>query len=847
MIKHTPKVLFALTLAGCSSQIPTALAGPLALTKNNQPNATIVLQANAPDPMKEAAADLQKYIQKISGVQLPLKTDGKDVSGITLNVGKTDSTQASDLPNAKLNPETYAITQRGDDVYFEGNYPSPTAFAVYSFLQDQLGVRWFAPGDDWEYVPENANKSTFTVDVKNVVSVPGTSPRVWSGHSWTDSWKAWDLRNKAVVSEKVLRRNFQNNMYRIFPPSKYAKTHPEYYPLINGKRWIPANDNERYWWPAIGDPNVQRITEEYIHQWFLDHPDEDSFSLGMDDIAYMSDDPLTDAMDSSPDDYKKRNFSSRFYKFINIIAKQVKKTDPGKYIGTLIYSIALKPPVDVPKMEDNVFGFIADGSAAQWYQPGKKDEWMATTKDWAKRVSILSRYDYFGMGTFAPRVFPHAMAEMMDFDHSLGFEGSYVEMYTFLPQTAPMIWAFAQKQWNPNLKIDDLLNEFYTKMYGPAAPTMKKYFDLMEKSWNTPRPGHTGWVHRNIIHQATSISPEAVHEGTDLLNAAYNQATTPLEKRRIDVTRGGLQYASYAILEYALAQEISAAPVDSSAAAASALAKSEQLGKLISERETYWPQALKRQDLLGENLRGLKGMILGNGESYLQTNTAPLENPAIPGILRVAGWYHDNQPADAAATSQQLINSFPEGGIRNAIGSWNWVQENHPKSLIKNGNFEDTTKNTTAAAQEDWSSKGAPTGWSTWSSQGKAKFTKASGKTGNGFRIQSDTDETKDNGVIIQNATLNPTSKYLGIAWVKSADAALAANATITFRFRTDKGWFTGKDATITSGASPSTEWQPVIISANVPKGATAMAFMLGTNGGDAIFDDAALYEIPAK
>ena len=186
--------------------------------------------------MQQAATDLQHYLQKICGVELPLKTDGKDVPGITLNIGKTATAQDNDFPAADLNPETYAIHQRGDDVYFEGNYPSPTAFAVYSFLQDQLGVRWFAPGEDWEYVPQNQDKSTFTVDVKDVVSVPGTSPRIWSGHQWTQDWKDWDLRNKAVQSEKVLRRNFQNNMYRIFPPSKYAKTHPEYYPLVNGKR-----------------------------------------------------------------------------------------------------------------------------------------------------------------------------------------------------------------------------------------------------------------------------------------------------------------------------------------------------------------------------------------------------------------------------------------------------------------------------------------------------------------------------------------------------------------------------------------------------------------------------------
>src|SRR5690606_2789569 len=135
------KVLFTLLLSAAPS---FAVAAPLTFVQDGKPNATIVVQADAPAPVQAAGADLQKYIQKISGVLLPLKTDGKDAPGITLNVGKTESATAADLPDAKLNPETYAIRQRGDDVYFAGNYPSPTAFAVHSFLQDQLGVRWFA-------------------------------------------------------------------------------------------------------------------------------------------------------------------------------------------------------------------------------------------------------------------------------------------------------------------------------------------------------------------------------------------------------------------------------------------------------------------------------------------------------------------------------------------------------------------------------------------------------------------------------------------------------------------------------------------------------------------------------
>jgi len=844
MKQNLSKVLLGVALAGCSA---ASDAGPLTLVKNGQPNATIVMQANAPAPIKSAATDLQKYLAKISGVTLPLKTDGKDILGITLNVGKTATTLSSDLPDSKLNPETYAITQRNDDVYFEGNYPSPTAFAVYSFLQDQLGVRWFAPGDDWEYVPQNTNKSTFTINVKNVVSVPGTSPRVWSGHAWTKDWTDWDLRNKAVQSEKVPRRNFQNNMYHIFPPSKYAKTHPEYYPLVNGKRYIPVNDSESHWWPAIGDPNVQRITAEYIHQWFKDHPDQDSFSLGMDDVAYMSDDPLSDAMDSSPDDYKHRNFSSRFYKFINIIAKQVKKTDPDKYIGTLIYSIALKPPVDVPQMEDNVFGYIANGSVAQWYHPGKEDDWKNLTLDWRKRVKHLSRYDYYGMGTHVPRVFPHAIDDSIKFDKSLGFDGMYVEVYTFLPQTAPMIWAFAQLEWDPQKNVDVLLDDFYSKMFPSDTADVKKYFDLMEKSWNTERPGHTGWVHRNIIHQATSISPEAVEQGMQLLNAAYAKAKTPVEKRRIDVIRGGLQFGSYAVLEYDLAQQLSAISVTNETQANAALAKVQKFAELIDERGTYWAQAEKRDDILGANIRGLSIIKPGRSEGYLQRNFAPIESPAIPGILRVIDWYQTNQPDKAPQITQDLVSKLPAGFIKDAVEASRWLDDaskTGAKSLLKNGDFENNSKNT-AEAKEDWETKGAPVGWSTWSRMGSGEFVRVQGHTPSSKGIRVNAPSSGETSDLLQNLSVKSGERYVSTVWVKLDDPAHASDVVLSFRFRDASGWLKGNNATQRAIAATADGWQKLMLAVTVPHGATSVSVMLGVSNTSATFDDALVYLLP--
>lgn len=861
----TISVMTAMMLSSC------AQTAPLTLVKDGRPNATIVVQANAPERIQQAGADLQKYLQKITGVQLPLQSDGKDARGITLNVGQTETTQEGDLPDASLNPETYAISQRGDDVYFTGNYPAPTAFAVYSFLEDQLGVRWFAPGDDWEYVPQSHDKSTFTVDVKKVVSVPDTSPRVWSGHSWTQDWKDWNLRNKALQSEKVPRRNFQNRVYQIFPPPKYGKTHPEYYPLINGKRSIPADNSSKRWWPCMGNKDVQRLTVAYIRDFFKKNPNADSFSLGMDDIYNVCGCPLCRAMDANADDYENRRFSTRFYKFVNIVAGEIKKSNPDKYIGVLIYDIAKALPEGVPQIEDNVFGYIADGDAARWYLPGRKEAWQNLSREWAKRIKHLSRYEYYGLGTFVPRVFPHTMDETIKFDKSLGFEGMYTEVNTFLPHTAPMIWAFAQLQWDSKKNIDNLLHDFYSKMYPSSTDQMKKYYDLMEESWNTDRPGRAGWVHRNLLSQALSISPEAVHEGMKLLNEAHAQAKNPVEKRRIDVVRGGLQFASYAVLEYDLAQQLGEISVTNEAQAKAGLGKVQEFASLVGGRARNWEEATNRNDLLGESIRGL------NAKSYIQGNFAPIENFAIPGILRITDWYQANQPDHAGQivkdvvqklhgltgilpvvdryiaaqpdkalpVVRELVQKLPDGSMKDSLRALEWLanaEQTGAKSLLKNGDFEDRSKNT-ASPDEDWQIEGAPVGWATWSRLKSGTFVPAPGRTARSSAMHLGV-KSNDTAILLQSLPVQPGQRYAGTAWVKLDDPSLASGAMLSFRFRTKSGWHTGEGATQRTSAVVLDGWQKLVLVVTVPQNAISATVQLGANKTSATFDDVRVYRV---
>ena len=597
----------ALALTAVCVGVPHAHASPVILAKAGRPAATIVLPAGAKEYEKRAAAELRHYVQAVCGVELPLNADGKQVAGAGLYIGACEPTRPDDFPAKTLNPEAYAIHVREGSLFFTGRTPTPTYFAVAAFLEGSLGVRWFAPGEEWEYVPAG-KPGELAVEVKDVVSVPSTSPRVWSGHQWNDDWKVWSLRNRAVLSEVVPRRQFQNNVFKVFPPSRYAKEHPEYYPLIDGKRWIPAGDGDAYWRPCESNPEVQRLVAEHARKWFDAHPDVDSFSVGMDDVSHMCACPNCRAWDPRPDSYEKREFSDRHYKFVNAIARQVAQTHPDRYVGTLIYNIARNLPETVDRLEPNVFGFITETSA-WWWQPEVKKADHALTRQWAKRCRHLSRYDYFGMGAITPRVYPHAMAEQLKFDKSLGMEGMYTEVYTFLPNTAPMIWAFARLQWDHKQSVDALLGEFYDRMFGPAAGTMKQYFDLLERSWNTARPGRAGvWVHRNLKAQALAMSPEDVDEGFALLRKAAGRAKTDPQKGRIETLRAALEFGSYPIKAFGLSGQLMNADIRDEASAGRAMAQIARMARLAQEREACWAAAPKREDLLGETVRGLGGM-----------------------------------------------------------------------------------------------------------------------------------------------------------------------------------------------------------------------------------------------
>ena len=150
------------------------LAGPseaVVLVKDGKPMATIIVAKPAVNPPANdsaaqkfaAARDLQAYVRKMSGAELPIVGDDAKPPAPWVIVGRCAAADAlgANVPSG-LTParreEGFLILAKGDRLLLAGNDAGPyhgTEYAA-SELLERLGVRWYMPGEFGEFVPRNA-------------------------------------------------------------------------------------------------------------------------------------------------------------------------------------------------------------------------------------------------------------------------------------------------------------------------------------------------------------------------------------------------------------------------------------------------------------------------------------------------------------------------------------------------------------------------------------------------------------------------------------------------------------------------------------------------------------------
>lgn len=107
----------------------------------------ITLPAKPLPSEKTAAQELRSYLERT--VDGKLKIGGRAINRILL--GDTPETRAAGIDGRALKTDAYVIRSSGDDLFIAGGGQSGTLYGVYAFLENQIGIRWWTPAE--EFVP----------------------------------------------------------------------------------------------------------------------------------------------------------------------------------------------------------------------------------------------------------------------------------------------------------------------------------------------------------------------------------------------------------------------------------------------------------------------------------------------------------------------------------------------------------------------------------------------------------------------------------------------------------------------------------------------------------------------
>ena len=503
-----------------------------ALVRDGRPEAGIVISATASADEKLAAQELQDYVRKISGATLPVGTTAAAGLPSQVRIGAFGTEAVSAWSGERPPPDGFSLSRKGETLFIVGGDARGTLYGVYDFLETDLGVRWFMPGEMGDDVPSSPTVLLPTVSRTGSPAFAAVGGFMWAGGPGASAWER-RMRAKVGPTNALFGHNWSN----IIPPTPANKqAHPEWFALSGGERTNQL---------CSAHPDVVRITVEKAREFFDRTPSANVFSISPNDGYGFCEDERCQAVDRLYG-VTDGSLTDRFVHYANQVLEELGKTHPDKQVGILAYVQHTRPPVSA-KPHPNYVTLIThtpwefchvhsldDPSCA----PNRRfTEYVRGWRQVARHVGVHDYYGHFYM--FTPWPIVHTIRRDLPFLHSLGVDQFTSETQQNWANQGMNFYVGAKLAWNPRLDVDLLLSEYYQRFYGRAAAPMQRYWERWEQAMIATAAGGDGsyqWLRM--------FTPELVAECARHLADAESAAVSDTEKvkARVAFARSGFRF-----------------------------------------------------------------------------------------------------------------------------------------------------------------------------------------------------------------------------------------------------------------------------------------------------------------
>jgi uncharacterized protein DUF4838 len=499
--------------------IPYLLVTPLlaagatvVLVENSKPTSAIV----AVSEDRPAAEELARCVQKATGARLPIVNSPAGIakSQVRILVGRAVAAPEILASLQKLRPDSVVIHVDENAVTLAGNPAQGTEFAVYTFLEKMMGVRWLWPGELGEIVPRMKSLRLETgsfqqepaFSVRRAGSLSESAAR--EPKQGPDQWAAYQHKIGVVFDEQALalaRLWAKHNRFggpavhgghafgAMAPPAKYGEGHPEYYALVNGKRLWQNYDGKHGAQLCTTNPDVVRIVTEYCNRTFDEHPDWEAISISPNDGGGFCECEQCRKLDTGTYQVvgadpeagggKIRVITDRMMTFANQVTEGVVRKHPDKKLSILAYSAYREPPVRV-KIHPSLNIQYHLRANMHWNPEAARKEYAAI-EGWSRAATNLGVTEFLIQGALAdmPRLFVEPMARSIRRIHELHYQQYGTQAGEGFATNGLNYYALGKLLWEPARDEREILREYVEKGFGPGAAAMNRYYEGLMNRW----------------------------------------------------------------------------------------------------------------------------------------------------------------------------------------------------------------------------------------------------------------------------------------------------------------------------------------------------------------------------
>ena len=583
----------SLFFTGCSFNGQTSRSVPL--TKDGAPAAKIVIAEKPAKAAHFGALELQNHLKMITGMEFPIITDAQPQTGFEIRVGESKRTQAKkndfkpqqyliDITPSYIELIGYDKADYGKFTYkISGNtvtgilWPDiydeqGTMYAVYDFLEDHCGVTWIDPTDYGIVVKKNKNLKVYTTKKRSEPFMAYRGGTFGPHHYNPLLYKpgsAGAKRYNALGYKNIKGMTKQNALFLMrmraggeFAPANHSFYH--FYDRFYNKksRFFEADRPEFFAQGYTGKPpqlcysnpeTIKQVVKD-VRDYFDNGGIKKTWSgVARPGYVWGKNYYCLEPMDIASFCKCKRcipqyeperkadhsDHSTYWFRFVNTVAKELKKSHPDKMLTTLAYMSHEGMPTNI-RVEDNVMIYFCISANRYHYTPllekqlKRMEEWR---KAYPKQQIAMWLYNGFPLeqghnGNFHcfPGFFTKESVRQYGLFKKWNIRGGIFHC-GFVDNVDN--WVHLKLMMNPDYTADELMTRYFSA-YGKAGKYIRKFYEMVEDRYGDKSiyPSNAGQQNVQLAWGVLG-TPDFMAKLGNVMAAAEKAAETPEEKTRV--------------------------------------------------------------------------------------------------------------------------------------------------------------------------------------------------------------------------------------------------------------------------------------------------------------------------